>query len=129
VKNRFEGVARMTGVCHIPACCLHNAATMCVRPALMSTHSYKRVCPVRCFVWCQCPPQHPADGTNPHAQASLRPVLANLAFHYKLDLTVLRALQHLLALLSSWFNVTLGAHRFAMPTSSAQQPWADSVMH
>lgn len=37
-------------------------------------------------------------------------MLANLAFYYKLDLTVLRALQHLLALLSSWFNVTLGAH-------------------
>ena len=41
-------------------------------------------------------------------------MLANLAFHYKLDLTVLRALQHLLALLSSWFNVTLGAHRDPM---------------
>lgn len=49
-------------------------------------------------------------------QASLRPVLANLAFHYKLDLTVLRALQHLLALLSSWFNVTLGAQRVSVAT-------------
>ena len=62
---------------------------------------------------------NPADGTNPRAQASLRPVLANLAFHYKLDLTVLRALQHLLALLSSWFNVTLGARRASMTTSLA----------
>ena len=55
----------------------------------------------------------------PLLQASLRPVLANLAFHYKLDLTVLRALQHLLALLSSWFNVTLGAHGAAMSLSLA----------
>jgi hypothetical protein len=52
-------------------------------------------------------------------QASLRPVLANLAFHYKLDLTVLRALQHLLALLSSWFNVTLGALRLLYMISAA----------
>lgn len=48
-------------------------------------------------------------------QASLRPVLANLAYHYKLDLPVLRALAHLLSLLSTWFNVTLGA------------PWGSSM--
>ena len=37
-------------------------------------------------------------------------MLANLAFYYKLELGVLRALAVLLSLLSTWFNVTLGAH-------------------
>lgn len=41
-------------------------------------------------------------------QKSLKPVLANLACYYMLDLMVLRALAHLLEHLCSWFNVTLG---------------------
>ena len=42
-------------------------------------------------------------------------MLAHLAFYYKLELGVLRALAVLLSLLSTWFNVTLGAHFPLLP--------------
>ena len=41
-------------------------------------------------------------------QASLRPILVNLAYHNKLKLPLLKGLARLLQLLASWFNVTLG---------------------
>ena len=41
-------------------------------------------------------------------QNGLRPILQNLADHKKLTLDLLRALGHLLELLSNWFNITLG---------------------
>ena len=42
-------------------------------------------------------------------QASLRPILASLGSYNKLNLPMLRGLSHLLELLASWFNITLGA--------------------
>lgn len=42
-------------------------------------------------------------------QSSLRPILTNLGAYNKLALPMLRGLGHLLELLSSWFNNTLGA--------------------
>jgi len=44
-------------------------------------------------------------------QASLRPILTSLGSYNKLNLPMLRGLAHLLELLSSWFNITLGSHR------------------
>ena len=48
-------------------------------------------------------------------QASLRPILTSLGSYNKLNLPMLRGLAHLLELLSSWFNITLGASLLAMP--------------
>lgn len=42
-------------------------------------------------------------------QTSLRPILTNLGSYNKLALPMLRGLSHLLDLLASWFNNTLGA--------------------
>jgi transformation/transcription domain-associated protein len=41
-------------------------------------------------------------------QSCIRPILLNLREHTKLSLHLLRGLSHLLVLLSSWFNKTLG---------------------
>lgn len=41
-------------------------------------------------------------------QSCIRPILLNLREHTKLSLPLLRCLSHLLVLLSSWFNKTLG---------------------
>lgn len=42
-------------------------------------------------------------------QESLRPILVQLGYHSKLQLPLLQGLARLLQLLSSWFNITLGA--------------------
>ena len=42
-------------------------------------------------------------------QESLRPILVQLGYHSKLQLPLLNGLARLLELLSSWFNITLGA--------------------
>ena len=42
-------------------------------------------------------------------QESLRPILVQLGYHSKLQLPLLSGLARLLQLLSSWFNITLGA--------------------
>lgn len=55
-------------------------------------------------------------------QTSLKPVLANLAFYYMLDLRVLRALAHLLKHLCTWFNVTLGAPPPSAPAFPSSAP-------
>ena len=47
-------------------------------------------------------------------QSSLRPILASLGSYNKLNLAMLRGLAHLLELLSSWFNITLGARNLWM---------------
>ena len=45
-------------------------------------------------------------------QASLRPILVNLAYYNKLKLPLLQGLARLLMLLANWFNVTLGAIKY-----------------
>ena len=44
-------------------------------------------------------------------QESLRPILVQLGYHNKLQLPLLKGLARLLQLLSSWFNITLGARQ------------------
>jgi hypothetical protein len=60
------------------------------------------------------------DGGAP--QSSLRPVLANLAYHYKLKMSVLRALGHLLDHLANWFNVSLGDIPALSPAPAGPNP-------
>lgn len=62
-------------------------------------------------VYCECVQAITQSSKLPKKllQSSLRPILTDLSAFNKLNLPMLRGLGHLLELISSWFNNTLGA--------------------
>ena len=81
--------------------CFHSAPTAGWSSLCLTTHT-----------WCALVQSIIASSKLPKKllQTSLRPILTDLSAFNKLNLPMLRGLGHLLELLATWFNNTLGVH-------------------